>query len=466
MSDLGIVKAITKNADRQLEGVGNLTNRYAPYVDAFNILLMLVFVSAVWFESDAYRYAGVLLSLIGLTHYYLNPDKPSIGLMEQLCIAWACYVGLRLSYNFIFYRELGLGSAEGIYLLPMLYSTVGYAFLVFSTRPFLLASAFISVSCLTAVASLDLSALQTGYRAWSGFHQNPIHAAIGMGMIVLCMLPFAYEAMRHTRIRVNNRWGLATMAIATFFLGIANIFGLQSKGVWLSLGVALPLQAMVVSGLSKDRLVLHLTLGCVIAGIASVTLLGDGIWTVAEGTFRATLSLTSDIGAGGGLMDSVARAINDPDTPTGFRERLMLWASAVEIWARAPLFGHGVGWLHFWQDRAYPQIDFNLLHNGYLEIAIRYGITGLVFYFAFFTWAARRVWQACRRGLISPAAVQSYVPLLVFFAMTITTNSNVRLAIGESFMWCAASFAFYCHFLMREVDSGNNRRMFLSRSNS
>jgi hypothetical protein len=38
----------------------------------------------------------------------------------------------------------------------------------------------------------------------------------------------------------------------------------------------------------------------------------------------------------------------------------------------------------------------------------------------------------------------------VFFAITILSNSNNRLALGESFMWFAAAFGFYCFYLRQQ----------------
>lgn len=48
----------------------------------------------------------------------------------------------------------------------------------------------------------------------------------------------------------------------------------------------------------------------------------------------------------------------------------MLWANAVEIWERHPIFGAGSSWLIEWQDRTYRPEIYNIFHNGYLEIAL------------------------------------------------------------------------------------------------
>ena len=57
---------------------------------------------------------------------------------------------------------------------------------------------------------------------------------------------------------------------------------------------------------------------------------------------------------------------------------------------------------------------------------------------------------AVRAKLVAPAAWSCFISTLVFFAITILSNSNNRLAIGESFMWVAAAFGFYCFYLRQQ----------------
>ena len=55
-----------------------------------------------------------------------------------------------------------------------------------------------------------------------------------------------------------------------------------------------------------------------------------------------------------------------------------------------------------------------------------------------------------RAKLVAPAVWPCYISTLVFFALTVLSNSNNRLAIGEAFMWLAAAFGFYCFYLRQQ----------------
>jgi len=90
------------------------------------------------------------------------------------------------------------------------------------------------------------------------------------------------------------------------------------------------------------------------------------------------------------------------------------------------------------------------MHSGYLEIGMRYGLVGLLFYFTIFSWATYRVVQAYRHRLIDASAMQCFVVTMIFFAITILSNSNNRLAIGESYMWFAIGFGFYCYYRLQQ----------------
>ena len=60
-------------------------------------------------------------------------NKPLIGWVGFLCLGWAIYVLGRLA--FVYFTTGQLGSAEGIYLFPAIYTTMAYAFLVYVRRP-------------------------------------------------------------------------------------------------------------------------------------------------------------------------------------------------------------------------------------------------------------------------------------------------------------------------------------------
>lgn len=152
-----------------------------------------------------------------------------------------------------------------------------------------------------------------------------------------------------------------------------------------------------------------------------------------------------------GVGSALEHAIKSDLTPVSAKERLMLWSNALEIWKHHPIFGASSAWLTEWQNRAYHTQIYDVFHNGYLEIAVRYGIAGLTFYAFLFIWSARQVQQAARTKLIEPIAWHCYISTLIFFAITLLSNSNNRLAIGEGYMWFAAAFGFYCFYLRQRA---------------
>ena len=414
-------------------------------------VVVLIFISAIWFESDAYRYVAVG-TLLPTAVYYFYRDFPSrtkvlIGYMGLLCIGWSLYVGARFAYSYLSHAELGIGSSEGIYLFPLLYPLSGYALFLAIRRPLIAVCGFILISFLVAVFSIDIPALLEGHRAETLLHNNPIHAAIAQGIVILCAVPFANYLLRGNVMSRGLRTGFFAVSLATVLICFINIYTLQSKGVWLALAIALPFQLILMAGLQGLGRRFAVLAGVIFLMAAiSVTMAWDGIMAVADDTAHASAALLSDIFTGRGVIQSMDNAIHDDSAPASFRERLMLWASAILIWMKDPLFGHGVTWMHEWQTRAYPAAEYNLIHNGYLEIAVRYGAAGLIFYALLFSWAARQVWKASREQVIDPAAFQAYMAVLVFFCITVFSNSNIRLAIGESYMWFAAAFGFYCYY--------------------
>ena len=423
---------------------------WAEILAALAILLM---VSAVWVESDAYRFAALALTIPALFHYFRidlwsYPARPYIGPMGVLCLIWGAYVALRFAYSHFLYPEHGTGSSEGIYLFTLLYPALGAAFLLYVRRTFIIATVFMVLS---------LAALTLGIDYWPGsderaltlLQNNPIHASVGAGIIALCAVPYLVHVLKRPGLEGVKRLALIILAGSTFLVALMAVYSLWSKGVWLALAIALPLLALLIIATDSNRWSRPIALAALLVAIVGTATNFDLLRSVAGPTVETSVALVQDVVSGDGLRASLDTMIADPSTPHNERERMMLWANALDIWSRHPVFGAGIAWMHEWQERRYQETAFNLLHNGYLELAIRYGMVGLTFYLSLFVWSVIQARQAARLGLIDTAAFQTYASVLGFFAITLLTNSNIRLAIGESFMWVGAGFGFYCHYLLQ-----------------
>ena len=54
---------------------------------------------------------------------------------------------------------------------------------------------------------------------------------------------------------------------------------------------------------------------------------------------------------------------------------------------------------------------------------------------------------AWQKRLIAPTAAKTWVFTVLFFALTLLTNSNNRLAIGETLILISAGYAFSLYYL-------------------
>ncbi|MCA0029743.1 O-antigen ligase family protein [Mesorhizobium sp. B263B2A] len=419
------------------------------FLAAFAILAL---ASAVWREADTYRFAGMALAVVAAIRW-LRVDlwtysKPLIGWVGGLCVGWSLYVFIRLAI--VYFDSHQLGGAEGIYLFPLFYATTGFAFLLFVRRPERLVLWFMILSLVFLAADTGYSDILHGTRPVPWLFNNPIHASLAAGFIFLCTLQFIAHTAQRTDLSTTTRSMYWALSAAVLLFALVNIIALRSKGVWLALALVLVLLAVMIlaRGHRRELMVGGGVLGIVAAGVVAA----QGIfWSTAGDTMIFVRSLVSDV-LSHGVLPAFDRAIASNTVPLAAKERLMLWADALDIWKRHPIFGASSSWLTEWQNRTYHPMIFNVFHNGYLEIGVRYGVVGLAFFAFLYIWSSRQVLLAVRARLIAPAVWPCYLSTLVFFAISILSNSNNRLSMGEGFMWFAAAFGFYCFYLRQQND--------------
>jgi O-antigen ligase len=79
--------------------------------------------------------------------------------------------------------------------------------------------------------------------------------------------------------------------------------------------------------------------------------------------------------------EAVSMGRDDGDDPSSFTGRIPLWEYAIEDILERPILGHGIG--SYWSDEqledAHHELEWALpdAHNGYIEISLALGITGL-----------------------------------------------------------------------------------------
>lgn len=420
--------------------------------------LFLMMASALWFETDAYRFACLALAIPAFYNYFTKDfwryGKPLIGWMGILCSVWAIYVLIRFLVDFYENGGTNTGSAEGIYLFPVLYSTLGYAMWRLCPRPFWIVIAFMVISFIVLAIYTDYQSIFSAARASFGNHNNPIHASGAAGFILIIAIYFKVYVMSSAEIPVIRRGILLFISVVTIILALLNILNLHSKGVWLALLITAP---VIIFSLCLFRLRAEFKKHQVAAifavfglSVFFVVFSSNELVRVGSSTFFTVKNLVFEVLSGNGLIMSVIGMIDTAGVPASQIGRLQLWADALSIWSSDLIFGTGIDWRELWTDREYSKnLNYNMFHNGFLELGVRYGYLGLFFFGSTFIWACRRVFLASKTGLINPLVNQGYLALLVYFFAINLSNSNIRLAIGESYMLTAAAFGFYCAFRLQ-----------------
>lgn len=423
---------------------------------AFSIGLLL-FISAIWFESDVYRYVGLAMVAAAFVYYLRfdlgDPHRSRIGWPGLMCLGWAAYVIIRWGFAALESGSFDIGTAEGIYLFTVVYPTLGYAIFLAKPKPNILVPSFIAISAIVLLLNIDSRYFAMETTIDPLFANNTIHAAFGLGMVMIFLFHIQRYGTERQLAFAINPW-LGRLLVFFSILACAVFIGLlNSKGVWLALLIAAIFAALMSVQHRRPKTFVPLSIGILSLVGAGLYVGMDRFERVAGPTASSAMEMIADAGDDGQLIDAMVATIEEPDTPNSMRIRLMIMVDGLRLFLSDPIIGAGPGWLEEWDQRTYKQHEFNLLHSGYLEIMVRYGLIGLIFYFGLLVWSLKQMWDAGREGLAHPAVFRCGLVLAVFFLIGLATNSHNRLALGESFMWVFVATGFYCYFLRQEADN-------------
>lgn len=412
-------------------------------------LLWLLVASPTVVESDAYRYATALLSLIALYYYLKAPLRPRTDWIGWLCMGWALYVAVRFCLTLWLTPQHDIGASDWLYAFPFFFPILGVAFLLYEELMEKIVAAYFAMVLIMLIATQHLSEVFAGETIRPLIMNNQIHGAVACGMIVIFTL---FWLLHYLTEKTSDRRIARFAYIASpfiFALCFIAIYGAKSKGVWLALGISIPLLALITLTYLRMK-------NGVIAIVAVAVLLIAGIYGVrhnldktAGPTISAALSMIENVTGGHDLGGVVSNTISSTNTPVSMDERLQLWSNSWEVFSSAPIFGWGNRWLERWAETRYSHIQYTLLHNGYLEILVRYGLFGAAVMAFMLGVFIRAVWRARKAGIIPRAAWHAYISCLFFFSLTLLSNSNNRLAIGEGLAFASSAFACWCHMRLK-----------------
>ncbi len=418
-------------------------------------VLWLVIMSASLIEGYAYRYAGVLLLILALTLYVRSEPRIPIDWRGWLCLAWGSYAGVRYLLQFALQADHPVGDHELIFLMPLIFPPLAFGLFLCWSHLEKIVAVYFGFALVILLIGMRIDALLEGRPFIPLIQHNQIHGAVCCGMILIGAIFWLLHYLTDDTSNRSMRLYASVISPIICLLCLLGIYGAKSKGVWLSLVPVMPIVGFLILRSLKKRVAILIVL-------LLVALLGGGIYAVRENisrtagpTIAATVSIFKDAGATSQLGDAVSHSIESGATPISMNERLQLWANAWELFSAAPIFGWGSEWLELWPHTRYPNVGYTFMHNGYLEILIRYGLFGALVFCIMLGCFCFSVWRAARLGIIPKHAMHAFLLILLFFSFTILSNSNNRLVSGESLSILTAAFALACQLKIKARKAEN-----------
>ncbi len=411
-------------------------------------VLWILMATATVIESDTYRYATVPLTLIGGYYSYTRLSFVRMHWAGWLCVAWTVYAVTRFLVLIYTSPDHQRGASEWLYFFPLFFPFLGAALVLY--RPYIsrILAGYFVVALVFLLVLTDYRGILSGEPITPLIQNNRIHGAVACGfMLIGAFFWLMHNLCRHTwsdwRLRLS-----AVCAPPIMLLALLNIYGSKSKGVWMAVAISLPLMYLLAHRYMRARFIRVLAGALAVCLVAGLVLFWGNIAETAGPTLNAIGATVQEASSSGDVSGAVHDAIHSGSTPLSMNERMQLWTNAWEIFRVSPIFGQGNDWLDSWQKTEYANVGYTLLHNGYLEILVRHGIFGLAVFAVLLAVFLQSVRRSRRLGLVSLQAAHAYYTMIAYFCLTLLSNSNNRLAIGESFFMVVAAVAFHCLILI------------------
>lgn len=430
-----------------------------PFTLFAGYVLWLLMLSATLFETDAYRFSAIITWAYGTYVFTTLKPKAKLPPMAWYCLGWSFYVLARFAYGYLTSPIHQHGSSEWLYAFPLFFAGIGLSLVRIRQHIAAILLIFFSVALVLLAVSQHWFVIASGLPVIPLYHNNQIHGAVACGMILIGAF---YWLLHHARAGfAKSLHGRAALFIAppVIVLCLISILGSQSKGVWVALAGAVPVGVVMILIMERSRAVRLSVAGLIAAFALWAVVFRDRLWARAGDTVMASLDLIRSLYTDPhGAVLVLQQKIDGGTIPASLNDRLKIWYNAGELVQQSPLFGHGNFWIELWEKTRYADVGYLLMHNGYMEILIRHGFVGLIALFLMLVGFIYLVWRGYRRGIVPAAGFQAYVTILLFFALTLLSNSNNRLAIGESLAMLSGGFAFYAEWMARLGLAGNPER--------
>lgn len=212
---------------------------------------------------------------------------------------------------------------------------------------------------------------------------HPIQSAMYMSIAILgLMLMFMHV------LQDGKKWRLIPLLVVSAFFSYFVILT-QSRGPVLGLMLAMIVMVVLVFSM-KSEVTQKLNLKPFITGFILIVLLIGLV--LGNDNMRHRLTSETDV------YSSLVKGDLENIKYNSAGARIHMWKFALDTIAERPLLGHGPYIKHL-IDASQLKVKFGHIHNLYLEIAMRYGVAGLLLFLSMIIWLLYRLfiyWQAKR----------------------------------------------------------------------
>lgn len=265
------------------------------------------------------------------------------------------------------------------------------------------------------------------------FGVNKNIAGVMMDTAVVGVLLYAMQQAAH----IGERWAWGRLLAAFALLGFLLLpwASNPSRATWISLGVSLAFMFLFLAAASlrgamgKRLLVVYIG---VLVALGAAVYLGFGERMLArlsaeQQTWQAILA---------GDWDAIP--------PTSIGLRVHMWRYAIELWLQHPWLGWGPSVSHLLA--AYQPFEvvrgFAQFHNGHLELLLRVGVVGALFFLAAAVLIFRAARDALQKGRISVFFFVFLLEALVIFLMNNGSISFIFFQHGWQYLLLFGGLAY------------------------
>lgn len=260
-----------------------------------------------------------------------------------------------------------------------------------------------------------------------GFRLNPIWMGLNASLAVLGLVVFRARIVSLLAERLSTPGALAAW-ILLFLLMMQVVVVSQSRGAYVALAagasvlVVLKIRQVGLSPLLQQRTQITLTVVLLMLVLAML-LLQDEVLVRRLIDERGTIAsiINGDLS-------------NLPMTPIG--QRVFMYMAGLEAWLQKPWLGWGPdGSLAVIAQADMPQgIVHDHLHNGALDVLVRFGVVGALIFYSIPVILVRAAWCSLRAGWLQADTAQFALVAIATIAVADLTESYIASGHGWSLL--------------------------------